>query len=147
LPISEVPAQWRDLEVNVDCYRIPLPNGRVLAVYPDQLRRIARGLGDHLDQPREDQDPPIVEALRALPADRRADAFNVAVLRFGEKQDVETIAHHCDLSPWRVWELEERFRHAVAEAQADRASLEATLRGEMTVSASGFGEPAKNRRR
>ena len=117
----------------MDCYRIALPNGRTLSVYPDQLRRISRGLGDHLDQPRDGQDPSIIEALRAIPIDQRADAFSVAVMRFGEKQDVETISHRCGLSPWQVWELEERFRQAVAESQAERSSFAPAAPREMAT--------------
>ena len=59
----------------MDRYRIPVPNGRFVGIGADQVRRIARGLGDHLDAPLSDgQDPPIVRALCALPISQRADA-------------------------------------------------------------------------
>lgn len=102
----------------MDRYRIDLHGGRALTVSADQLRRIARGLGERRGaESAAGQDPPIVEALRALPPTRRADALAVALLRFGDKQDVESIAHTSGLSPWDVWQLEESFRRAVAEAR------------------------------
>jgi len=102
----------------VDRYRIPAPNGRAVEIGADQLRRIARGLGDHLDALSDDgQVPPIVRALCSLPISQRADALAVALHRFGDKQDVETISQACGLSPWQVWQYEEAFRRAVVEAQ------------------------------
>ena len=99
---------------------LPLPNGRSLTLLPEQLRRGARGLGDESlawtadhDQP----EPPIVQALRALPTAQRSDALNVVLRRFGDKQDVETIAQLSGLNPWLVWRLEDSFRQALAEVQ------------------------------
>ena len=60
--------------------------------------------------------PSIIRALQALPAEQRAEALAVILKRFAEKQDVETIAHARGLSPWQVWQLEEAFRRALAEA-------------------------------
>ena len=95
-------------------YSIALPNGRSTDISAEQLRRIARGLGDHFDVPRgPDRNPPIVEAIEALPADHRADALTVALLRFGDKQDIESISHSRGLSAWQVWQLEEAFRQAL----------------------------------
>jgi hypothetical protein len=103
-------------------YRIALPNGRSAEISPEQVRRIARGLGDHPDESRGvDGSPPIVEALESLPAEQRADALAVVLLRFGGKQDVESIAHTCELSAWRVWQLEEAFRQALDRVSAPRS--------------------------
>jgi hypothetical protein len=52
-----------------------------------------------------------------LSANQRADALSVALMRFGDKQDIETISRSCGLEPWQVWQLEEAFRGAVAEIQ------------------------------
>ena len=105
----------------MDQYRIGLLNGRSLELSADQVRRIATGLGEHLELSTENgRDPPIVEALRVLPPAQRADALAVVLLRFGEKQDIETISHACGLSPWEVWQLEEAFRRALAEVSVSR---------------------------
>src|SRR5438094_2230528 len=130
------PAQRRDLEVNVDRYRIDLPGRRALTLSADQLRRIARGRGEQPGaRAAEGRDPPIVEALRALPPTQRADALAVALLRFGDKQDVESIAQTCGLSPWEVLRLEESFRRAVAEAgPATAPRTGAGLAGELEES-------------
>ena len=102
----------------MDRYRIDVHGGRALRVSADQVRRIARGLGEQRGtEAAAGQDPPIVQALRALPPTQRADALAVALLRFGDKQDVESISQTCGLSPWEVWQLEELFRRAVAEAR------------------------------
>lgn len=108
------------MEVSVDrvqtrgLYSIALPNGRSSDISAEQLRRIARGMGDHYDEPRgPDRSPPIVEALESLLPERRADALTVALLRFGGKQDVESIAQTSGLSAWQVWQLEEAFRQAL----------------------------------
>jgi hypothetical protein len=110
-------------------------------VSAEQLRRIGRGLGEQGGaEPAAGQDPPIVEALRALPPTQRADALAVALLRFGEKQDVESISQTCGLSPWEVWQLEESFRRAVAEA---RPWTGAELAGELEESRTARVIPAE----
>jgi CHAD domain-containing protein len=118
----------------VDQYSIPLSNGRSLSVSADQLRRIARGLGGQLDAQVGNQDSAIVRALKALPPSKRADALSVVVLRFGEKLDIESIALQRNLTSWQVWELEESFRRALADAQADTSQVEGELRHELAAS-------------
>ncbi len=119
----------------MDRYRIDLPHGRSLELSADQLRRIATGLGDQPDAPPGDgQGPPIVEALRSLPAAQRADALTVALQRFGDKQDVETISRTCGLSPWQVWQLEAAFRRALAEVRMSRPRAGARLAEELEES-------------
>jgi hypothetical protein len=107
----------------VDCYRIALPNGRTAALSADQLRRISRGLGDLVDG----HGARVVDALQALPEAQRADALAVVQLRFGAKQDVESISHDTGLSPWLVWQLEEAFLRALAEARASERVTQAGL--------------------
>jgi hypothetical protein len=125
----------------VDQYRIPLLNGRALHVPADQVRRIARGLGDHLEQPDDGREPAIVQALRALPADQRAETLAVVLLRFGGKQDVESIAAERKLSPWQVWQLEEGFRAALAEVQGPYFSVgRSDERAAVAVSASSSAD-------
>ena len=99
----------------MDRYRIELENGRSLTLAADQVRRITRGLGepDHIGT-EPGAEPPIVTALRALPSIERAEAWAVAQLRFGDKLDIETIAHTRGITPWRVWQLEEALRQALA---------------------------------
>jgi Mlc titration factor MtfA (ptsG expression regulator) len=107
----------------VDQFVLPLPNGRSLTLLPEQLRRVARGLGDESlarSAGHDQQEPPIVLALRELPTAQRSDALNVVLRRFGDKQDVETIAQSSGLNPWMVWRLEESFRQALAEVQRSR---------------------------
>jgi hypothetical protein len=111
-------AQSRAVEVIVDRFVIPLPNGRSLSISTDQLRRVARGLGEsHLALATGRQEPPIVSALLALPPGQRGDALNVVLRRFADKQDVETIAQTSGLTPWQVWQLEESFHQALLAAQ------------------------------
>jgi hypothetical protein len=101
----------------VDRYRVELENGRSLTLAAEQVRRIARGLGE--PEPLESErgaEPPIVSAIRALPSAERAEAWAVAQLRFGDKLDIESIAHTRGLTPWRVWQLEEAFRQALTSA-------------------------------
>ncbi len=99
----------------MDQYCIPLPDGRSLTLSVSQLRRLARGLGDHpAAAGYEGQALSIVQALCTLPLEQRADALAVALLRFGEKQDLETIAHQRHLSFWQVHQLEEGFRAALS---------------------------------
>src|SRR5690349_5783536 len=70
LPLAQRCAQ----EVAVDQYLVPIRNGRSLAVSAAQLGRIARGLGESDDAlEREGREPPIVEALRAMPVSQRSD--------------------------------------------------------------------------
>ena len=107
----------------MDRFVLPLPNGRSLTLLPEQLSRVARGLGDESLAWTTDQDPRvplIVTALRSLPTSQRSDALNVVLRRFGDKQDVETIAQTSGLNPWMVWRLEESFRQALAEVQRSR---------------------------
>jgi hypothetical protein len=107
----------------VDRFVLPLPHGRSLTLLPEQLRRVARGLGDESlawAADHDQQEPPIVQALRAIPTTQRSDALNVVLRRFGDKQDVETIAQSSGLNPWIVWRLEESFRQALAEVQRSR---------------------------
>src|SRR5712691_6671867 len=105
-------------EVDVDRYRIELHNSRAQIVSADQLRRIARGLGDQVAGLLNGAaEALIVEALHALPPTQRADALSVAMLRFGDKQDLESISQACGLNPWHVWQLERAFRDAISEAE------------------------------
>lgn len=107
----------------MDRFLLPLPNGRSLTLLSEQLRRVARGLGDESlarTSDHDQQEPPIVTALRALSTSQRSDALNVVLRRFGDKQDVETIAQISGLNPWMVWRLEESFRQALAEVQRSR---------------------------
>jgi hypothetical protein len=105
----------------VDRYSIELENGRSLTLAADQLRRVARGLGEpeQLGSGPE-AEPLIVAAIRALPSAERAEAWAVAQLRFGDKLDIESIAHTRGLTPWRVWQLEEAFRQALVTANRAR---------------------------
>jgi hypothetical protein len=106
----------------VDRYRLDLPRSRSLLISAEQIRRIAVGLGCPEDAaPLGGNDPLIVATLRVLPATARADAFAVALLRFGHKQDVETICRLAGLRSWRVCELEAAFVRAAGEARAARA--------------------------
>ena len=119
----------------MDRYSIDLPHGRSLALSAEQLQRIATGLGDQLDAPPGNgQTPPIIEALRKLPEAQRGDALSVVLMRFGEKQDVETISHNCGLSPWQVWQLEAAFRRALAEVRISRPRLESRLADQLEES-------------
>lgn len=103
----------------MDRYTVALPNGRSLTLSASRLRHIARGLGDQLGETTSSQQEElIVAALRALPESQRADALGVILRRFGDKQDIETVAQQCGLTPWRVWQLEESFLKALAEARA-----------------------------
>ena len=106
-----------------ELYRIPLPHGRSADISAEQIRSIARGLGEEGNLARgSGRSPAVVQALEALPAEQRADALAVALRRFGEKQDVESIAQACGLSAWRVWQLEEAFRQALDQVPARRPS-------------------------
>lgn len=111
----------------MDRYSIGLANGRSLSLAADQVRRIARGLGEANEQVL-DQEPPIVAAIRAIPAAERAEVWAVLQLRFGEKLDLESIAHTTGLTPWRVWQLEERFRRALDEVQRAGPTPRPTVR-------------------
>lgn len=102
--------------VDVDLYRVALPNHRSLVIAGEQVRRIAVGLGARRAGPERGPEPPVVAAVRALPPDRRADAFRVALLRFGHKQDLETICHRTGLAAWQVWQLEAAFRQALGRS-------------------------------
>ncbi len=116
-------------------YSIALPNGRSADVSAEQLRRIARGMGEHYDEPRgPDRSPPIVEAIEALPAERRADALAVALLRFGDKRDLESISHSRGLSAWQVWQLEEAFRQALGRVAASGSDVQAELAAQLPES-------------
>jgi hypothetical protein len=116
----------------VDLYRIPLPKGRSMTLSDDQVRQIATGLGDDLrGRPQDGRDPPIISALCALPPEQRAQAVSVVLLRFGDKQDVESISRSCGLNPWQVWQLEESFRRALADLQPPRPPLEPGLASEL----------------
>lgn len=120
-----------------DRYRISLPNGRSAEISVEQVSRIARGLGDGRDRAAEsDRTPRVVEAFEALPCEQRADALAVALRRFGDKQDVESIARSCGLTAWRVWQLEEAFRQALEQvADAGSAgSLADQLHGSVAAS-------------
>jgi len=110
----------------VDRFSVPLPNGRSLTLLSEQLRRVARGLGDEslaLVADGDQQEPAVVAALRALPAMQRSDALNVVLRRFSDKQDVETIAQISGLNSWTVWQLEEAFRQALASVQGTRPAI------------------------
>jgi hypothetical protein len=74
-----------------------------------QLRRIAKGLGLSGDGVASGEQPLIIQALCALPLERRADAIQVVQLRFAAKLDVESIARECGLDAWEVWQLEASF--------------------------------------
>jgi len=111
----------------VDRYSIGLDNGRSLTLAAGQVRRIARGLGE-ADEQTSGQEPPIVAAIRALPTVERAEAWSVLQLRFGEKLDLESISHTTGLTPWRVWQLEEKFRRALDEIQGAAPSPRSTIR-------------------
>lgn len=105
----------------MDRYAVALPNGRSLTLSASRLRHIARGLGDQLGEATSSQQEElIVEAFRRMPEDQRADALGVVLRRFGDKQDIESVAQQCGLTPWRVWQLEESFLKALAEARAAR---------------------------
>ena len=119
-----------------ELYRISLPHGRSAEISAEQIRSIARGLGEEGSREHDTgRTPAVVEALEALPVEQRADALAVASRRFGDKQDVESIAHACELTAWRVWQLEEAFRQAldrVARGSANGESLNRQL-GESTA--------------
>jgi hypothetical protein len=112
------------MEVVVDHaqHLIDLPHGRSLVVGAEQLLRIARGLGGADSRADGESGARIVQALRRLPIEQRADALAVALLRFGQKLDVESISQNRQISIWRVWQLEEQFRRAVAETRPSAVS-------------------------
>ena len=121
-----------------DRYRIVLPHGRSAELSGEQASRIARGMGDGRERTEgSDRSPRVVAALEALPAEQRADALAVVLRRFGDKQDLESIARSCGLSPWRVWQLEEAFRQALEEANrppTGAADLDSQLHGSSAAS-------------
>ena len=120
------------LEISVDQYCIPLPGGRTQTLSVSQLQRLARGLGHHpATEGPLGQALSIVQALCTLPPEQRADGIAVALLRFGEKQDIETIAHQRHLSFWQVHQLEEGFRAALSCAPAPRPRVHAGVTAEM----------------
>ncbi len=110
----------------MDRYRIPLPNGRSTTVSAEQVGQIATGLGEDMDpSPAGEQLPTIVKALRQLPPHERANALSVVLMRFGDKQDIESISRSCQLEPWQVWQLEDAFRQALADVQEPASAAEA----------------------
>jgi len=118
--------------MSVDQYCIPLPDGRSLTLSVSQIRRVARGLGDHPSAAgHEGQALSIVQALCTLPPEQRADGVAVALLRFSEKQDIETIAHQRRLSFWQVHQLEEGFRAALSCAPSSRPRVHVGVTAEM----------------
>ena len=118
-----------------ELYRIELPNGRAAEISADQIRRITRGMGEHLDELLDsDSVPPMVQALESLPLHQRADALSVALRRFGDKQDVETISHICGLSAWQVWQLEEALRQAMLHVRAHESVTQLRLQAQRASS-------------
>jgi hypothetical protein len=120
-------------------YRIGLPHGRSAKLSGEQVLRIARGLGDgHERAEGAGRSSRIVEALESLPSEQRADALSVALRRFGDKQDLESIARSCGLTSWRVWQLEEAFRQALEQTAqpgpAEWGSLGDQLHGSVAAS-------------
>ena len=111
----------------MDRYSVALPNGRSLSLSAHQIELVALGLGHTDVAGPDDSAPPIVAALRALPPTERADAFAVALLRFGHKQDIESISHYSGLSPWDVWRLEEAFCKALAGRRATDPPVQPVL--------------------
>ena len=119
----------------MDRYRIPLPNGRSTTVSAEQVGQIAIGLGGDMDpSPAGEQLPAIVKALRQLPPHERANALSVVLMRFGDKQDIESISRSCQLEPWQVWQLEEAFRQALADVQEPASAAEAKLAQQLEAS-------------
>jgi hypothetical protein len=111
----------------VDQYAVVLPGGRALTLAAHQLEIIALGLGSHDPSGSGESNQLIVEALEALPPTQRADAFAVALLRFGHRQDIESIASYSRLSPWDVCRLEAAFSQALAAARATRERVAAPV--------------------
>ena len=107
----------------MDQYAVALPSGRALSLAAHQLEIIALGLGSPDRAGPAETDRLIVAALEALPATQRADAFAVVLLRFGHKQDIESIASYSGLSPWDVCRLEAAFFEALSAARATRSRL------------------------
>lgn len=105
----------------MDRYSIPVRSGRAMALSASQLRQIATGLGLTDFGAFSGDSPRIVRALLALPVCQRADAVQVAQLRFGGKQDVESIATQTGLNPWQVWQLETAFLRALEAEGANVA--------------------------
>lgn len=111
-----------------DRYRLSLPNGRSAEISAEQVLRIARGLGEaHDGAGSSGRAPRVVEALASLPAEQRADALAVVLRRFGDKQDLESIARSCSMTAWRVWQLEEAFRQALERATDSGGPSERSL--------------------
>ena len=107
----------------MDRYAVALPDGRALTLAAHQLEIIALGLGSPDRAEPDGGDSLIIAALKALPPTQRADAFTVALLRFGHKQDIESIASYSGLSPWDVCRLEAAFFQALSAARATRSQV------------------------
>jgi hypothetical protein len=92
--------------------QIPL-NGYTMELRPSELESVAAGLGQY-DSSREGDLITLGEAVRRLPVNDRAPAWELAVRRFGRRKDVASAAGEIGMDVLHARELLEAVFGQVA---------------------------------
>jgi hypothetical protein len=93
-------------------FRVPL-NGFAMHLRPTELESIAAGLGQFDSSPEGDLIT-LTEALRRLPANDRAPAWELAVRRYGRHKPLPQAAGEIGMAVLLARDLLERFAHHLA---------------------------------
>jgi hypothetical protein len=95
--------------VDKDALRVPL-NGLAMQLRPSELESVRAGLGQ-FDSPEEVDPITLAEAVRRLPANDRAPAWELAVRRFGRHKSLAQAAGEIGLDIVVARDLLERLAH------------------------------------
>jgi hypothetical protein len=95
-----------DLE---QAFRVAL-DGYAMQLRPSELESVAAGLGE-FDSSKEGDLLTLVEAVRGLPANDRAPAWELAIRRYGRHKPLRQAAGEIGMDTVHAQDLIERFSH------------------------------------
>jgi hypothetical protein len=108
--ICEPQKELRSLQMRLEhAFRVAL-NGYAMQLRPSELESVAAGLGE-FDSSKEGDLITLAEALRRLPANDRAPAWELAIRRYGRHKPLRQAAGEIGMDVVHAQDLLERFSH------------------------------------
>jgi hypothetical protein len=106
--ICEPPKELRSLQMHLEqAFRVAL-DGYAMQLRPSELESVAAGLGE-FDSSKEGDQITLAEAVRRLPANDRAPAWELAVRRYGRHKPLRQAAGEIGMDVVHAQDLMERF--------------------------------------
>jgi len=108
--ICERQKELRSLQMHLEqAFRVAL-DGYAIQLRPSELESVAAGLGE-FDSSKEGDLITLAEALRRLPSNDRAPAWELAIRRYGRHKPLRQAAGEIGMDVVHAQDLIERFSH------------------------------------